>query len=125
MGGASLPSRKYFTAMSDTIKVKVKATGKIINVVPVTPNMTLAFYRGDDGIAYTSDMLEPAEPDWQALHSQASISALQGFAADDSKSISDRQLAKWAVSAADKLIEELKRRYNNENSIPSPQERVV
>ncbi len=108
--------------MDSITKVKVKATGKIIEVVPIYPNMTLAFYRGNDGIAYTPDMLEPAEPDWQALHGQASIAALQGLAAE---SVSEKQLAVMAISAADLLIEELKRRYNNENSIPSPQERVV
>ena len=97
------------------MKVKVKATGEIIDVVPVTPNMTLAYYRGDDGISYQADMLKPAEPDWQALHSQASISALQGFAADDSKNITDRQLAKWAICAADALIKELKRSYSYES----------
>ena len=109
--------------MSDTIKVKVKATGKIINVVPVTPNMTLAFYRGDDGVAYQADMLEPAEPDWQALHGQAAISILQGWAS------TERGFTKidiqGAVQHADAIIEELKKRYSYENSIPSAQERVV
>ena len=107
----SLPVKKE----EKTMKVKIKATGEIINVVPVAPNMTLAFYRDDDGIAYTPDMLEPVEPDWQALHRQASIAALQGFAADDSKAVSDSQLAKWSVSVADRLVEELKKRYNNES----------
>lgn len=106
------------------MKVKVKATGRIIEVKEFTDVRTgEIFYRGgprDD--IYTRDMIEPAEPDWQALHRQASIAALQGLAAE---SVSEKQLAVMAISAADALIEELKRRYSYENSIPSPQERVV
>lgn len=107
-------------------KVKVKATGKIIEVVPICPNMTLAFYRGNDGIAYTPDMLEPAEPDWQALHGQAAVAALQyiRYECEPTAFYADIT-AQRAANVADALIEELKRRYSYENSIPSPQERVV
>lgn len=41
----SLPVKKR----EKTMKVKIEATGRVIDVIPVTPNMTLKFYRGDDG----------------------------------------------------------------------------
>lgn len=90
------------------MKARVKATGETIEVVPDSTNR---YYHDSDlgTLVYGEvDLQFDSITDWNQVRIQAAIAATQAFCND--KTLSCEKTAKMAVSQADALVAELKKK---------------
>lgn len=101
------------------MKAKVKETGKVIEVtrnryaMPTKDSGASYTYLGEDGKNYLDTDLDfiNVYPDWQQVRIQAAIAAMQGLLSTERLcTFPNRDIAKYSVSQADALIEELKKK---------------
>lgn len=92
------------------MKVKIKATGQVIEVSCGTAVAGNALYRDvDTSATYTGDELEPAEPDWQKVHIQFIGDALTGLLANPDTILKRESIVEAAIKIANALVIELKK----------------
>lgn len=95
------------------MQARIKATGKEILVEPYGDEYAQIFPDGDFKVYTKQELAFPNEIDWQQVHIQAAIAAMQAEISKDEKFMmcEDKKaiIVKRSVGYADALVAELKK----------------
>lgn len=101
------------------MKVKIKATGEIVNIAEgATIALDMCDNYGDTIALAPEDVYfiqeEVEDEHWQNLRERAAIAAMQGLLANSRKTGSAKEYAEAAINYTDALIEELRKQENTQ-----------
>ena len=98
------------------MKARIKATGKLIDVVPYGDESAQLFPEGDFKV-YTKDELDfPVDVNWQQVRIQASIAAMNIVKGAYNIHNDVERLVHHSVRIADALVAELKKGGEDDNN---------